>query len=92
MRMAGGCCLICALLCVVITVTTTVVHMNRLQTLHECVYTPQSKTCMCVSAIGDHNAQEGKLKLMYVLIFKQKFYFKNNTEIYSLNLFKHSKN
>lgn len=58
MRMAGGCCLICALLCVVITVTTTVVHMNRLQTLHECVYTPQSKTCMCVSAIGDHNAQE----------------------------------
>ncbi|XP_054713419.1 uncharacterized protein LOC129222882 [Uloborus diversus] len=58
MKMAGGCCLICALLCVVITVTTTVVHMNRLQTLHECVYTPQSKTCMCVSAIGDHNAQE----------------------------------
>ncbi|XP_035223499.1 uncharacterized protein LOC118196191 isoform X1 [Stegodyphus dumicola] len=58
MKIAGGCCLICALLCVVITVTTTVVHMNRLQTLHECVYTPQSKTCMCVSAIGDHSAQE----------------------------------
>ncbi|GFR22987.1 uncharacterized protein TNCT_573621 [Trichonephila clavata] len=58
LKMTGGCCLVCALLCVVITVTTTVVHMNRLQTLHECVYTPQSKTCMCVSAIGDHNAQE----------------------------------
>ncbi|CAL1296503.1 unnamed protein product [Larinioides sclopetarius] len=58
LKMTGGCCLVCALLCVVITVTTTVVHMNRLQTLHECVYTPQSKTCMCVSAVGDHNAQE----------------------------------
>ncbi|XP_015928886.1 uncharacterized protein [Parasteatoda tepidariorum] len=57
-KMAGGCCLVCALLCVVITVTTTVVHMNRLQTLHECVYTPQSKTCMCISAVGDHDNQE----------------------------------
>ncbi|XP_076324593.1 uncharacterized protein LOC143232729 isoform X1 [Tachypleus tridentatus] len=52
-KLAGGCSLICALLCVVITVTTTVIHMNRLQTLHKCVYTPKAKTCTCVSAIAD---------------------------------------
>lgn len=52
-KIAGGCCLMCALLCVVITVTTTVIHMNRLQTLRECVYTKKSKTCTCFAGIGD---------------------------------------
>jgi hypothetical protein len=33
--------------CVVITVTTTVVHMNRLQTLRECVYNARGRSCTC---------------------------------------------
>ena len=37
-KVCGCSCLLSALLCVVVTVTTTVVHMNRLQTLRECVY------------------------------------------------------
>lgn len=52
-KLAGGCCLVCAVLCVVITVTTTVIHMNRLQTLRECVYTQKSKICTCFAGIGD---------------------------------------
>lgn len=64
-KLAGGCCLICALLCVVITVTTTVVHMNRLQTLHECVYNPNVKTCMCVSATADPNTQDGAHRFIF---------------------------
>lgn len=52
-KLAGGCCLVCALLCVVITVTTTVIHMNRLQTLRECVYAQKAKTCTCFAGIGD---------------------------------------
>ena len=37
----------CAVVCVVITVTTTVVHMNRLQTLRECVYNARGRSCTC---------------------------------------------
>ena len=37
-KISGTLCLISTALCVVVTVTTTVVHMNRLQTLRECVY------------------------------------------------------
>ena len=37
-KVCGICCLCSAVLCVVVTVTTTVIHMNRLQTLRECVY------------------------------------------------------
>ncbi|RZF42106.1 hypothetical protein LSTR_LSTR006699 [Laodelphax striatellus] len=35
--------------CVFITVTTTVIHMNRLQRLRECVYTLKTQTCTCYS-------------------------------------------
>jgi hypothetical protein len=49
--MSGGSYLICALLCVVMTVTTTVIHMNRLQTHHECVYSHRIRSCTCISAI-----------------------------------------
>lgn len=40
--------LICALLCVVMTVTTTVIHMNRLQTYDDCNTIPSEKSCICV--------------------------------------------
>ncbi|KAG8194741.1 hypothetical protein JTE90_026386 [Oedothorax gibbosus] len=66
LKMGGGCCVVCALLCVVMTVTTTVVHMNRLQTLHECVYTPVSRTCMCVSAAtATEHAAEGAHRYVF---------------------------
>ncbi|GAB6020031.1 hypothetical protein CHUAL_002778 [Chamberlinius hualienensis] len=61
-KLAGGCCLVCAVLCVVITVTTTVIHMNRLQTLRECVYTQKSKMCTCFAGIGD---DEGSAKYIF---------------------------
>jgi len=62
--MSGGCYLVCALLSVVMTVTTTVIHMNRLQTHHECVYTQRIRSCTCISAIvqnGDSSAHENGL-------------------------------
>ena len=37
-KLCGTVCLLSSLPCVVVTVTTTVIHMNRLQTLRECVY------------------------------------------------------
>ncbi|XP_046403062.1 uncharacterized protein LOC124168795 isoform X2 [Ischnura elegans] len=49
MKVSGGCWLGCAALCVAVTVTTTVLHMNRLQTLRECVYTQRLRTCVCYS-------------------------------------------
>ena len=53
-KVCGCFCLLSALLCVVVTVTTTVVHMNRLQTLRECVYQASTKTCTCFAGIMDH--------------------------------------
>ncbi|CAG0912630.1 unnamed protein product [Notodromas monacha] len=55
-KLAGLSCLTSAVVCVVVTITTTVVHMNRLQTLRECVYTPQARACACFSAIPDPSA------------------------------------
>ena len=46
-KICGCLCLGCAVLCVVVTVTTTVIHMNRLQTLRECVYQSGLATCTC---------------------------------------------
>jgi len=46
-KLCGGCCLACAVLCVIVTITTTVIHMNRLQMLRECVYTRMTQTCTC---------------------------------------------
>ncbi|XP_063230547.1 uncharacterized protein LOC134535403 [Bacillus rossius redtenbacheri] len=48
-KVCGGCCLACAVLCVVVTITTTVIHMSRLQTLRQCVYTQKTQTCTCSS-------------------------------------------
>lgn len=44
----------CAVVCVVITVATTVVHMNRLQTLRKCVYNARSKSCTCFTESASH--------------------------------------
>lgn len=60
-KVCGLCCLICALTCVLVTITTTVIHMNRLQSLRECVYTKKTRTCTCYSVLleAQSNADEG---------------------------------
>ncbi|ERL83499.1 hypothetical protein D910_00521, partial [Dendroctonus ponderosae] len=50
-KVCGLCCLVCALTCVLVTITTTVIHMNRLQTLKECVYTQKTRSCTCYSVL-----------------------------------------
>ncbi|CAG9860764.1 unnamed protein product [Phyllotreta striolata] len=55
-KVCGLCCLVCALTCVLVTITTTVIHMNRLQTLRECVYTAKTRTCTCYSVILEAHA------------------------------------
>ncbi|XP_059469999.1 uncharacterized protein LOC132193380 isoform X2 [Neocloeon triangulifer] len=50
-KVCGICCLLSAVLCVIVTVTTTVIHMNRLQTLRECVYTQKNQACTCYSGL-----------------------------------------
>lgn len=58
-KVSGLCCLVCALTCVLVTITTTVIHMNRLQTLRECVYTQKTRTCTCYSVLLEsHSATE----------------------------------
>ena len=52
-KLCGICCLASAVLCVVVTVTTTVIHMNRLQTLRECVYQGSIQTCTCFAGFFD---------------------------------------
>ena len=37
----------CAVVCTVIVCTVTMVHMNRLQTLRECVYNARGRSCTC---------------------------------------------
>ena len=59
-------CLLCSLLCVVVTVTTTVIHMNRLQTLRECVYQSSSRTCTCFAGIMDHRSIDYEATLRFV--------------------------
>ncbi|KAJ8925505.1 hypothetical protein NQ315_009344 [Exocentrus adspersus] len=60
-KVCGLCCLVCALTCVLVTITTTVIHMNRLQTLRECVYTQKTRTCTCYSVLLEthSNADDG---------------------------------
>jgi hypothetical protein len=60
MKLCGCLCLVSAVLCVVVTVTTTVIHMNRLQTLRECVYQAATRTCTCFAGIIDPTMQDGK--------------------------------
>lgn len=47
-KVVGACCLVCALTCLLVTITTTVIHMNKLQTL-KCEYTKLTRTCTCYS-------------------------------------------
>ncbi|XP_060531708.1 uncharacterized protein LOC132705112 isoform X2 [Cylas formicarius] len=60
-KACGLCCLVCALTCVLVTITTTVIHINRLQTLRECVYTQKTRTCTCYSVLleAQSNADDG---------------------------------
>ncbi|KAL0267874.1 UNVERIFIED_CONTAM: hypothetical protein PYX00_010023 [Menopon gallinae] len=55
MKLCGLCSLCCAVLCVSVTVTTTVIHMNRLQTLRECLYTQKTQSCTCYSVLMDND-------------------------------------
>nr|CAD7260395.1 unnamed protein product [Timema shepardi] len=65
-KVCGGCCLACAVLCVVVTITTTVIHMNRLQTLRQCVYTQTTQTCTCSSGmVGPTPLDHGEEGLRY---------------------------
>ncbi|XP_037871250.1 uncharacterized protein LOC101744603 isoform X2 [Bombyx mori] len=50
-KVVGACCLVCALTCVLVTITTTVIHMNKLQTLKSCEYTKLTRTCTCYSML-----------------------------------------
>ncbi|XP_046974930.1 uncharacterized protein LOC124541129 isoform X2 [Vanessa cardui] len=52
-KVVGACCLVCALTCVLVTITTTVIHMNKLQTLKFCEYTKLTRTCTCFSMSPD---------------------------------------
>ncbi|CAB3241597.1 unnamed protein product [Arctia plantaginis] len=52
-KVVGACCLVCALTCVLVTITTTVIHMNKLQTLKFCEYTKITRTCTCFSRPPD---------------------------------------
>merc|ERR1719471_1490294 len=65
-KICGCLCLLSALLCVVVTVTTTVIHMNRLQTLRECVYQTSTKTCTCFAGILDPRSIEHEATVRYV--------------------------
>ncbi|CAH0599927.1 unnamed protein product [Chrysodeixis includens] len=59
-KVVGACCLVCALTCVLVTITTTVIHMNKLQTLKFCEYTKLTRTCTCYSMPPDtpHSAPD----------------------------------
>lgn len=64
MKLCGVCSLCCAVLCVAVTVTTTVIHMNKLQTLRECLYTAKTQSCTCYAGLtglsdNDRTSDEG---------------------------------
>ena len=73
-KLCGICCLASAVLCVVITVTTTVIHMNRLQTLRECVYQGSIQTCTCFAGFFDPTMthHDGNNKSISNIICNQK--------------------
>ncbi|XP_014281231.1 uncharacterized protein [Halyomorpha halys] len=56
-KVCGVCCLMCAGTCIMVTVTTTVIHMSRLQSLRECVYTTKTLTCTCYSILLSKEGQ-----------------------------------
>ncbi|KAL0809553.1 hypothetical protein ABMA28_011086 [Loxostege sticticalis] len=57
-KVVGVCCIVCALTCVLVTITTTVIHMNKLQTLKFCDYTKLTRTCTCFSMPPDGQHSE----------------------------------
>ncbi|KAG1658419.1 hypothetical protein GQR58_022982 [Nymphon striatum] len=59
-KLTLACLVICTLLCIAITVTTTVIHMNRLQTLKECVYAQSSHICTCYSSPAGPQVSENE--------------------------------
>ncbi|XP_026755974.2 uncharacterized protein LOC113515877 isoform X2 [Galleria mellonella] len=66
-KVVGACCLVCALTCVLVTITTTVIHMNKLQTLKLCEYTKLTRTCTCFSAPADgqHPADDDGVRCVF---------------------------
>ena len=77
-----------AALCVVVTVSTTVIHMNRLQTLRECLYQGSTQTCTCFAGIIDpvammghhegqfHQAMSNKIVSETILLFSTELYLR----------------
>ncbi|XP_013177041.1 PREDICTED: uncharacterized protein LOC106124676 isoform X2 [Papilio xuthus] len=66
-KVVGACCLVCALTCVLVTITTTVIHMNKLQTLKFCEYTKLTRTCTCYSVATDspHSGTEEDVRCVF---------------------------
>ncbi|XP_041986271.1 uncharacterized protein LOC121738346 isoform X2 [Aricia agestis] len=66
-KVVGACCLVCALTCVLVTITTTVIHMNKLQTLKFCEYTKLTRTCTCYSMPPDtqHAADDEGVRCVF---------------------------
>ncbi|XP_049954664.1 uncharacterized protein LOC126470705 [Schistocerca serialis cubense] len=61
-KLCGICCFVGGVLCIVVTISTTVIHMSRLQTLRECMYTQKTQTCTCYSALlqSSDKTEEGE--------------------------------
>ncbi|XP_075219523.1 uncharacterized protein LOC142323581 isoform X2 [Lycorma delicatula] len=57
MKICRICCIISPAACMYITITTTVVHMNRLQGLRQCIYTLKTQTCTCYTILLDSEAE-----------------------------------
>ncbi|XP_053621378.1 uncharacterized protein LOC128681478 isoform X2 [Plodia interpunctella] len=64
-KVVGACCLVCALTCVLVTITTTVIHMNKLQTLKFCEYTKLTRTCTCFSMPPDMQHTEDDVRCVF---------------------------
>ncbi|XP_072937761.1 uncharacterized protein [Epargyreus clarus] len=66
-KVVGACCLVCALMCVLVTITTTVIHMNRLQTLKFCEYTKLARSCTCYSMSPDsqHSGSDDDVRCVF---------------------------
>ncbi|XP_028156656.1 uncharacterized protein LOC114350177 isoform X2 [Ostrinia furnacalis] len=65
-KVVGVCCIVCALTCVLVTITTTVIHMNKLQTLKFCEYTKLTRTCTCFSMPdGQHDGDDEGIRCVF---------------------------
>ncbi|XP_015127292.1 uncharacterized protein LOC107048579 [Diachasma alloeum] len=61
MKVCGSVGVVCALVCVLVTVTTTVIHMSKLQSLRECVYTARARSCTCYGTSQGRSGDTGVL-------------------------------